>query len=94
MGKTIKSIVQYEKECYVCKTTLGLHKHHIFGASNRKHSEKYGLTVFLCGAHHNLSNEGVHFNKSLDTHLKQLAQERFESVYNTDFRKIFGKNYR
>lgn len=90
----MKSIIQNNKECYVRKTTLGLHKHHIFGASNRKHSERFGLTVFLCGYHHNLSNEGVHFQKDLDLHLKQLAQTKFEETYNESFLKIFGKNYK
>jgi hypothetical protein len=90
----VKSIIQNNKECYVCKTTLDLHKHHIFGASNRKHSERFGLTVFLCGYHHDLSDEGVHFRKDLDLHLKQLAQTRFEETYTESFIKVFGKNYK
>ena len=89
----MKSIIQSEKECYVCKTTQGLHKHHIFGASNRKHSERFGLTVFLCGYHHNMSDASVHFNKELDTHLKQLAQMKFEETYNKSFLEVFGRNY-
>ena len=92
----MESIIQNknDKECYVCKTTLCLHKHHIFGASNRKHSERYGLVVYLCGYHHNLSDEGVHFRKDLDLHLKQLAQTRFEETYTESFIKVFGKNYK
>lgn len=91
----MKSIIQKEKECYVCKTTLGLHSHHIlYGTANRKQSELYGLKVWLCGKHHNLSNEGVHQNKELDLHLKQLAQTRFEETYNESFLKVFGKNYK
>jgi hypothetical protein len=91
----MKNILQNNKECYVCKTTLGIHKHHIFGASNRTRSEKMNFTVFLCGYHHNLSNEGVHFNKDLDTHLKKYAQEYFEANLGTreDFRIMFGKSY-
>ena len=62
-----KSIMQTEKRCYVCGTTYNLHDHHIFyGTANRKQSEKHGFKVFLCGRHHNLSNEGVHFNPDLD----------------------------
>lgn len=89
----MKSIIQTEKKCYVCETTQGLHKHHIFGASNRKHSERFGLTVFLCPMHHNMSDYGVHFNKELDTHLKQLAQLKFEETYNKSFLDVFGRNY-
>lgn len=89
----MKSIIQTEQKCYVCETTQGLHKHHIFGASNRKHSERFGLTVFLCPMHHNMSDYGVHFNKELDTHLKQLAQLKFEETYNKSFLEVFGRNY-
>lgn len=91
----MKTVLQNEKECYVCGTTFGLHDHHIFGASNRKHSEKRGLKVWLCGKHHNLSNEGVHFHKGLDNHLKEMAQKYYESHYGTreDFRQEFGKSY-
>lgn len=80
--------------CYVCGTTLNLHKHHVFGGANRKHSEKYGLTVWLCGRHHNMSEEGVHFNKALDLKLKTKYQKIFEDEHGHDeFMKIFGRNY-
>lgn len=69
------SVLQDKKECYVCKATQNLHSHHIFyGTANRKKSEQYGMKVWLCGTHHNLSNEGVHFNKKLDLQLKKLGQ--------------------
>ena len=92
----MESIIQSEKECYVCKTTLELHSHHIiYGTANRKQSEKYGLKVWLCGKHHNLSNEGVHYNKELDLHLKRLAQEHYEANYGCrlNFIDTFGRNY-
>ena len=72
----MRSVIQSKKECYVCKTIYGLHKHHIiYGIANRKKSEKYGLTVWLCSKHHNMSNEGVHFNKKLDLKLKCACQD-------------------
>jgi hypothetical protein len=40
-----------------------------------------------------MSDAGVHFDKELDTHLKQLAQTRFEETYNESFLKVFGRNY-
>jgi len=91
----MNSIIQTEKECFVCKTTQGLHSHHcMFGVGHRELSEKYGLKVWLCGKHHNLSDEGVHFNKDFDMYLKRLAQSKFNEVYtNLDFVKIFNKNY-
>ena len=90
----MNSIIQTEKECFVCKTTQGLHSHHCFGSYNRNNSEKYGLKVWLCGKHHNLSSAGVHFDKRFDLYLKRLAQSRFEEVYpDLDFVQIFNKSY-
>ena len=61
---------------------------------NRKWSEKYGLVVPLCYMHHNGSDAGVHFDKTLDTALKIMAQRKFEETYpELNFREIFGKNY-
>lgn len=90
-----KSILQKEKECIVCKTTLNLHKHHIFfGNSNRKKAEKWGCWCYLCAPHHNMSKHGVHFNKVLDTRLKQFAQRKFEELHShEEFVQIFRKNY-
>ena len=40
----MNSVLQSEKECFVCGTNLNLHSHHIFfGTANRKLSEKYGM---------------------------------------------------
>lgn len=91
----MKSIIQEEKECYVCHTTYNLQDHHIiYGTSNRKQSEKYGLKVWLCQEHHT-GNAGVHFNRDLDLHLKMLAQEKFETLYGArnEFIRAFGKSY-
>lgn len=92
----MKSVLQEVKECYVCQTTSNLHDHHVlFGTSNRKKSEKYGLKVWLCAYHHNMSNEGVHFNKILDRALKLKAQAYYEENIGTreQFRQEFGKSY-
>ena len=92
----MKSIIQENKECYVCKNTIGLHSHHIlYGTANRRMSELYGLKVWLCPKHHNMSDEGVHFNRELDLQLKKLAQEYYEANYGdrVDFRETFGRNY-
>lgn len=91
----MKSIIQKNKECYVCGTTYGLHDHHIiYGTANRKQSEKYGLKVWLCQEHHTGST-GAHFNKDLDLHLKKLAQEHFEALYGArnEFIRVFGRSY-
>jgi hypothetical protein len=90
-----KSIIQNSKECYVCGTTYNLHDHHIiFGTSNRKNSEKYGLKVWLCLEHHT-GSAGVHQNREMDLNLKKVAQQHFEAKIGTrnEFRSIFGKSY-
>lgn len=91
----MKSIIQDEKECFVCGTTLNLQDHHIiYGTANRKNSEKYGLKVWLCQEHHT-GGTGVHFNKDLNLHLKKLAQEQFEARFGGKeaFIRVFGKSY-
>ena len=90
---TMNSLLQNTKKCYVCNTTLNLHKHHIYEGRNRNNSEKYGCWVWLCAKHHNMSDEGVHFNKKLDNELKQQCQLYFEKTYDIDFLSIFRRNY-
>lgn len=91
----MKSILQDEYECIVCRTTLDLHEHHVIGGSaNRRLSEKYGLKVWLCYRHHNGSDVGVHFNRELDLRLKRFAQAKFEETHTREeFRAIFGKSW-
>jgi hypothetical protein len=80
--------------CYFTGYTRVEH-HHIFGASNRKNSEKYGFVVPL---RPDLHPNGVHAGKDahlIDIRLKQMAQEYFEEHYGTrdDFIRIFGKSW-
>lgn len=95
----MKSIIQDEKECYICRTTYGLEDHHIIhGTGNRKLSEKYGLKVWLCRRHHTGDITGreyaVHFNRAFDLKLKQVAQAAFNDRYpDEDFLTVFGRNY-
>lgn len=92
----MKSILENEKKCWFCGTTKNLHKHHVFGGlANRKLSERYGLTVHVCGKHHNLEDRNsVHYNNEMGKLLKRYAQIKFESKYtDLDFIKIFGRNY-
>lgn len=92
----MKSILQENKECYICKTTNWLEAHHVFGGANRKLSEKYGLKIYLCHRHHNEPPDGIHFDSWLMDRIKQDAQQIFMEHYNKtadEFRQIFGKNY-
>lgn len=85
-----------DKRCYFCHNTQNLHRHHIFfGFANRKISEKYDLTVWLCCYHHNLGLKCVHNNREMDLILKQQAQKYFEEHIGTreQFIKEIGRNY-
>jgi len=90
------SILQSEKVCYICGTRVGLHIHEVFFGKNRQKSIKDGCCVYLCGIHHNLSDQGVHFNRDLDLFLKKEMEKKWMSHYNKtidDFIKKYGKNY-
>lgn len=95
----MRSIIQQEEECFVCKTTYQLERHHcIYGRGLRPLSDKYGLTVWLCARHHRgafgNADAAVHFNKALDLKIKQIAQRAFEARYpEKSFLQVFGKNY-
>ena len=71
-------MIQVEKECYICGTTHNLENHHLFLSANRKVSEKYGLTVWLCHYHHQDHKEGVHHNKELMQKLHEVGQRYYE----------------
>lgn len=90
-----ESIIQTEKECYFCHTTLNLHCHHVFeGTANRKVSENNGFKVWLCAEHHNMSNNSVHHNKDMDLILKKLFQKEYEKEHSREeFIKLIGRNY-
>lgn len=74
----------------------GLHRHEVFYGANRQKSIKDGLVVFLPPAMHNMSDNGVHFNREFDIHLKQIGQKAWMDYYGKtveDFIKEYGKNY-
>lgn len=94
----MESVIQREKECYFCKKQTGLHRHHcIYGSANRRLSDKYGFTVWLCSEHHTNGSDAVHRNPNgvLDIHLKQKCQRYYEMVFGTreDFIREFGRNW-
>ena len=91
-----KSIIQTEKECYFCGTTLNLDKHHcIHGWANRKLADKDGLWVYLCKDHHTMSSQSVHQDENMNLVLKKIAQKEWEKKFGTreEFIKRYGKSY-
>lgn len=98
---------KHDRECFLCRLEAdrngyygelphtGLHKHHfIHGVSGRRLAEKWGLWAYLCRNHHTEGPEAVHNNREKDLFLQQIAQGRFERLYNHEkWMEIFGKNY-
>ena len=90
------SILQKEKKCLVCGTTQNIHIHEVYFGRNRQNSIREGCCVYLCGRHHNQSNQGVHFNQELNLSIKRLMEATWIKHYDKtieDFIKIFGRNY-
>lgn len=82
--------------CYICGNNMGYELHHVFGGRNRKKSDKYGLTVYLCHMCHNEPPNGVHFNAKIAKRLKAEAQRIAMESYKWDYQKFleeFGRNY-
>lgn len=92
----MKSILQEEKECYVCGRTEGLQEHHCFPGKNRKTSEANGFKVWLCLAHHTGSNRAVDGKDGglLALTLKKHCQMEFEKTHTrAEFMALIGRNY-
>lgn len=92
----MKSIISNEPYCLICGSPQHLHRHHICsGYGRRQLSEKYGLWVYLCARHHNMTDFSVHRDSKLDLILKQQGQKAWEDQYGTreDFIKIFGRSW-
>lgn len=72
------------------------HKHHIMGGAYRKKSDEDGLVIFLTPELHNMSNQGIHFNKWFDNYAKKEAQKKWMEYYNKtvdDWVARYGHNY-
>lgn len=104
--KTSSILHTKDGTCYLCMLlhdSFILHnyteEHHIFfGTAKRMLSEKYGLKVYLCSAHHrgdkNGNKEAVHHNKSINQLLRAAGQRAFEET-NTrrEFQQLFEENH-
>lgn len=101
MKKSIKkSIVQSDPNfCFLCGRNGSadrLEKHHLFGASNRKHSEEDGLFVWLCGERcHRNGSGSAHRNGDIMDGLHLIGQKAYEREIGTreEFVKRYGRNY-
>ena len=91
----VRSILQRNKACYICGTTLNLHLHHVFyGTANRRLSDEDGCVVYLCQRHHT-GAAGVHNNRKIDLTLKARCQIEWQKQNDKtieDFIERYGRN--
>ena len=88
------------RECFLCGkngSSDPLDKHHIFGGSNRKKSERFGLTVDLCHNEcHIFGKHAVHNDANVMQRLHEYGQRKAMEEQGwsiEDFIREFGKNY-
>lgn len=91
--------VEYDK-CFLCGRNGvfdRLDRHHIFGGSRRKHSEKYGLVVLLCHSRCHIEGKfSAHQNADIMQYLHEYGQRKamIEQGWTVEeFREVFGANY-
>lgn len=90
----MKSVIQAERECWICGTPYGLQVHHLLhGTGRRKKADRMGYWIYLCAEHHT-GITGVHNNPKMDLEMKRMAQRHYEQR-NTreDFIREFGKSW-
>lgn len=94
------SIIQSDTEsCYLCgRNGCGdpLDWHHVFGGSDKKRSEKYGLMIRVCHKRCHIFDAGaIHVNKDVRLAVQEEAQAAYEEIYGdrASWMAEFGKNY-
>jgi hypothetical protein len=74
-----------------------MEKHHIFGGANRRKSEKYGLTVHLCGDKcHRNGPRAAHRSPETARQLREYGQRKYmeeQGATVDQFRAVFGENF-
>ena len=78
------------------KRFAGSHRHEVFGGANRQRSIKDGLVIYLTPEMHNMSDKGIHFNRTFMEYAHSVGQQAWMQYYNKtkeDFIKEYGKNY-
>lgn len=86
------SILQEEKECFLCgkRTGVKIDKHEAFGGANRQKSIEWGLVYYLCRDCHKKADVDISTKK----YLHAYARGKFIKKYSKEeFLNEFGKNY-
>lgn len=87
------SILQKDiTKCYICGRNGKLHIHEVFyGTANRKKSIEDGCCIWICPEHHNMSNNGIHFNKKIDNEIKIIMRNKWCEYYNKTLEEFIGR---
>lgn len=96
MAKKLWSIFTDDMDKCIYTGSNIVERHHVFGASNRSRSERYGYVVPLRPDYHpNGVFADKRIAKMIDTELKQKCQKHYEANNGTrqDFIREFGKSY-
>lgn len=89
-----KSKISNVRRCYATGRTDNLDRHHIWKASRRKLSEKYGMWVYLNHSVHQKMHDHNSPYETLEEDLKRIGQKAFEREGSREeFVSIFGANY-
>lgn len=61
--------------CLITGSTFNVHPHHIFGASLKSFSEKYGFMLPIVGYLHEGTKDAIHCNREMDLKWKRKCEE-------------------
>lgn len=82
------------RKCHKCGASLMIEEHHIYGAANRKRSDRDGLTVDLCANCHRNDKDSAHASGKYSEYLHKIGQIVYEQTYGDgSFLKEYGRNY-
>lgn len=89
------SIIDNHRRCYLTGRTDNLDRHHVFKASRRNASERYGLWVYLNHDVHMMLHDHSKPYEAAENDLKPIAQQAFEDsgLSREEFMREFGANY-
>lgn len=83
--------------CFICGSRHNVELHHIFGASNRKKSDKEALTIYLCEDCHRTGRDSAHQSGKTSQLLHAIGELMWlyehPSKNIRDFIKQYGRNY-
>ena len=92
----MKKSIMLKDDLWSTEYFPGSHKHNVFGGANRKLSEQDGLFIYLPPELHNMSDKGIHFNKTFMDYAHSVGRQAWMQHYNKtieDFIARYGKSY-